>query len=120
MTWLSPHQKGWLAEYIALGYLIVHNHRLIAHRYRSVYGELDLITLKCNTLYITEVRSRQHQGMVSACTSITPTKIRRIYQSAQHYHAIYYPELTLHVQCILITWQPWSFALACYALTAWD
>ena len=54
----------------------------IDRRYRSPYGEIDLIMLDQNALVFVEVKARSIATLQAAQAAVTPTKQRRIIQTA--------------------------------------
>lgn len=79
----SPtHQKGAMAEDLALIYLQQQGFELVAQNFNTAYGELDLIVRRASLLVFVEVRQRKPHAMVSALESITPAKQRKIIRSA--------------------------------------
>ena len=57
----------------------------IDRRYHSPYGEIDLIMLEEQTLVFVEVKARSVQTLSQAQFAVTPTKQRRIIQTALCY-----------------------------------
>jgi len=57
----------------------------VASNYRCRFGEIDLIMTDRGTLVVIEVRYRRRTRVVHPVRSVTPTKIRRIVRTTQHY-----------------------------------
>ena len=55
---LSTKKKGWLAEWVACGYLVFRGYLIIEKNFRTSFGELDIIAKKNQTFVIVEVKSR--------------------------------------------------------------
>ncbi len=55
----AAEQRGRWAEFLAGAYLLCKGYRLLAHRARTPYGEVDLAALKGRTLVIIEVKARR-------------------------------------------------------------
>ena len=51
--------RGRVAEYLAAIWLMAKGYRILAHRARTPYGEVDLAALKGRTLAIVEVKARR-------------------------------------------------------------
>jgi len=62
-------QSGRIAEYVALIYLRLKGYRLLAHRYRSPAGEIDLVMRRGGVTAFIEVKSRT--SIDSAVGSVT-------------------------------------------------
>ena len=78
-------QLGFKLEGQAKRYLKRQGLRHILQNYNSPYGEIDLILSHHNTLVFVEVKYRQNAQHGHAAEMVTPTKQRRIIQSAMHY-----------------------------------
>jgi len=66
----QAEQSGRLAEWLALSYLRLKGYRLLAWRYKSPMGEIDLIMRKGQVTAFIEVKARASlDGAVEAVTS---------------------------------------------------
>jgi len=77
---------------------------LIATNYYSRFGEIDLIMQDKAVIVFVEVRCRQANAQVSALESISPEKIAKITQTAEHYLMRYdeLPECRFDIVAITI------------------
>lgn len=82
---LTRRAKGHAIEQACRDYLIKQNVTLVCFNFYSKMGEIDLIGQEKNTLIFFEVRYRNDQGYGSALESVTHTKQRRIYKTAQFF-----------------------------------
>lgn len=57
----------------------------LERRYRSAYGEIDLIMLEGETLVFAEVKYRRIATLLSAQLAVSPSKQRKIIQTALVY-----------------------------------
>jgi putative endonuclease len=79
----EAERHGHLAESIALWFLRCKGYRLLARRYKSPAGEVDLVMRRGQTTVFVEVKAR---GTVDeAVTSVTPHQSRRISGAAAFY-----------------------------------
>jgi len=69
-------RKGHWSEWLAAAALIMKGYRLVARRYRTRLGEIDLIVRKRDLVAFVEVKSRRTEQ--SAVDAVTPTAARRI------------------------------------------
>lgn len=70
-------RRGILSEYVAAFYLILHGHRIVALRYRTKAGEIDLIARKGDLVCFIEVKARMStQASVFAVGGDTQRRIR--------------------------------------------
>lgn len=61
------YRKGYVAEWIAAGYLILKGYRILARRHRTRYGEIDLIAVRGRRVAFVEVKRRatREEGFAS-------------------------------------------------------
>lgn len=76
----AAHQWGLDAEAKAAHFLRGLGYTILAERYRSMAGEIDLLAFHDETLIIVEVKARQSHD--DALWSVTPTKQKRLAQAA--------------------------------------
>ena len=84
MKWTS-YTKGVLAEYAAALFLLLKGYRLLEHRYKTPWGEIDLIAKRGKTLVLIEVKRRK--SFFNGLEAITPHQQRRIENAGQAYLA---------------------------------
>ena len=87
----TNHAKGADAETMAADYLARQGYDIIARRYKTKFGEIDLIARRKNTLCFVEVKIRQTDE--DALTSVTARSQKRIENAALHFIALH-PEYT--------------------------
>lgn len=83
--YFDSYRKGVCGEEQAETLLCSSGMSCIERRYRSPYGEIDLIMLDGETLVFVEVKARQNDSIYSAHSAVTPAKQRRIIQTALCY-----------------------------------
>jgi putative endonuclease len=74
------YRRGHAAERIAAAYLIASGHRILARRFKTVAGEIDLITLRGGRIGFVEVKRRATRGDCEA--AITPRLRQRVRRAA--------------------------------------
>lgn len=79
------HHLGRWAELLAAALLLVKGHRIVARRYRSPVGEIDLIARRRGTYVFVEVKVRETPD--AAARSISPHQRARIVRAAEHWIA---------------------------------
>jgi len=77
---IKAERRGHLAEISALMLLRLKGYRLLAQRYKSHHGEIDLIMRRGTTTAFIEVKARAKHD--DAVTSVTPYQSRRIAAAA--------------------------------------
>ena len=79
----ETYDKGVWAEKYAAGYLVAKGYKILETRYKTQYGEIDIIIQKGNVIAFVEVKARR--SIDEALESITPKIRERIGNAAQYY-----------------------------------
>ncbi len=82
---MSSYQEGLTGEGLAADYLVKRGYTVVARRFRSRTGEVDLVARQGNTLYFIEVKYRPRGRLGSGLQAVTPDKRQRLKQAARHY-----------------------------------
>jgi putative endonuclease len=95
----NNYDMGKWGENMAVEYLITKGHQIISRNYRSVYGEIDIITKKDGVVHFIEVKTVSRETLKSVIREThTPEenvhnqKINRISRSAEYFmfeHRLY-------------------------------
>ena len=77
----KAEKRGHIAEFVALMYLRLKGYRLLAQRYKSHHGEIDLIMRRRDVTAFIEVKARasRDQGV----EAVTTTQSKRISAAAR-------------------------------------
>jgi putative endonuclease len=76
-------QIGQQAEQFVADYLEAHHWQILSRRYRSRWGELDLVARQGDILSFVEVKARRAQNWdCNGLLSITPSKQRKLWLTA--------------------------------------
>jgi putative endonuclease len=78
---LAAFRTGLSAESRAAAYLIAKGYRILAKRFRTPYGEIDLVARKRNLIAFVEVKARA--SLDEAAYAVTPRQQQRIVNAAQ-------------------------------------
>jgi putative endonuclease len=78
---VAAFQTGLSAESRACVYLIAKGYRILARRFRTPYGEIDVIARRRGLLAFIEVKARAN--LDDAAYSVTPQQQQRIVAAAQ-------------------------------------
>lgn len=73
-------RRGRAAEWAAMLYLVVKGYRILGHRLRTPYGEVDLAAWKQGVLVIVEVKARRSYD--AGAYAVTPMAQQRIARAA--------------------------------------
>jgi putative endonuclease len=77
---MSSYDKGVAAEKRAVMQLRLQGYRILAERYKTKFGEIDIIARKGNTICFVEVKA--HKRLQSSLEAVTAKSRRRIEQAA--------------------------------------
>jgi putative endonuclease len=77
------YRKGHEAEALAIAYLEREGWSICASRYKTAYGEIDVVAQKQDWLIFVEVKARATAE--EALYAVTPRQQQRIIQAAQYY-----------------------------------
>ncbi len=83
---------GKKGEDFACRYLQDHGYKILERNFKFHYGELDIISVKDNTLVFVEVKTRIGKSFGLPEEAVTPRKLREVIKTAQFY-ASQHPEL---------------------------
>ncbi len=65
----ASYRRGWLAEIYCIFYLVIKGYRLLARRYVTRAGEIDLIAMRGNEVVFVEVKARPTLDQAKAAIS---------------------------------------------------
>ena len=78
---VAAFRTGLSAESRAAAFLMAKGYRILARRFRTPYGEIDLVARKRNLLAFIEVKARA--SLDDAAYAVTPRQQARIIDAAQ-------------------------------------
>ena len=100
----AAEQRGRLAETLAALWLGLKGYRVVARRYKSPVGEIDLVMKRGSVLAFVEVKSRN--DATSAAYAVTPQGRQRIVRAAESYIARHPEALALTLRFDLVLMVP--------------
>ena len=77
---VAAFRTGLSAESRAAAYLMAKGYRILAKRFRTPYGEIDLVARKRNMIVFIEVKARA--SLDEAAYAVTPRQQARIIDAA--------------------------------------
>ncbi|MCE2517270.1 MAG: YraN family protein [Alphaproteobacteria bacterium] len=101
---LSERRGRWAEAWVGV-LLSYRGYRVIARRYRSPYGEVDLIASGHGQLRFVEVKFRRNYSPDQLDQILpTPAARQRIHRTALHYlaHNPHNDDITLHIDVVII------------------
>lgn len=98
----AGYRAGLRAEWLAALWLRLKGYRVLATRFRSPAGEVDLIAVRGRTLVAIEVKRRKSRA--EAAFALTTPQMARIRRGLVHFVSLYprYQQHDLRVDAILI------------------
>jgi putative endonuclease len=99
---IAAFRTGLSAEARAAVFLIAKGYRILARRFRTPYGEIDIVARRLNLLAFIEVKARA--SLDDAAYAVTPRQQRRIIDAAQAWLMAHpeHAEFDLRFDAILI------------------
>ena len=85
----TPHQLGLgkRGEELACRELRRQGYAIVARRYRTRYGEIDIVAMDGGVLVFVEVKARSSERFGTPLAAVTPAKQRRLTRMALDYLA---------------------------------
>ena len=78
---VAAFRTGLSAESRAAAYLLAKGYRILARRFRTPYGEIDIVARRRSLIAFVEVKARA--GLDEAAFAVTPRQQARIINAAQ-------------------------------------
>ena len=99
---VAAFRTGLSAESRAAAYLMAKGYRILAKRFRTPYGEIDLVAKRWNLLAFVEVKARA--TLDDAALAVTPRQQARILDAAQAWLVMHpeHADFELRFDAILI------------------
>jgi putative endonuclease len=99
---VAAFRTGLSAESRAAAYLMAKGYRILAKRFRTPHGEIDIVAKRRNLLAFVEVKARA--SLDEAAFAVTPRQQARIIDAAQAWLAAHpeHAEFELRFDAILI------------------
>lgn len=79
----KAYRLGFLAEWIAAGFLLIKGYRILALRYSAHSGEIDIIAMRRDIVVFVEVKARAHRD--AGLMAISQEKQRRFARAVHHW-----------------------------------
>jgi putative endonuclease len=77
----KAYRRGLLAEYLAAAFLILKGYRLLAIRYKTKLGEIDIIARKADLVIFVEVKARANEA--AALDAVGYAAQKRIHSASE-------------------------------------
>ena len=103
----KAYRRGHSSEWLAAAALMLKGFRIVARRYRTKLGEIDLIARRGNLVLIVEVKARK--TLIEAMDAITRDSERRIEGAADLWLARQRDHAKLSVRFDMVAVLPWRW-----------
>lgn len=80
---MNSYYKGIFTEYLAIIILFLKGYRILERRYKTKYGEIDIITKKGNNIIAIEVKARFKN--IETTEHVSKHQINRIKNAINYY-----------------------------------
>ena len=80
---MNSYSKGIISELIACIFLFFKGYKILKRRYKTHFGEIDIIAKKGNNLIAVEVKTRKNKKL--AIEAIREHQINRIYKTLNYF-----------------------------------
>ena len=103
----GAEKRGRRAEHLALWYLRAKGYRLLARRFRTPLGEIDLVMRHRRAIVFVEVKHRAHES--EALDAVTVRSRKRIARAAQYWLAGHPDAAALDFRFDIVAMRPGRF-----------
>ena len=104
---LRAYRKGFTSEWLAAAALLIKGYRIVAWRYRTKLGEIDLIARRGDLVLIVEVKARP--TLASAMDAVAFQSAQRIEGAADMWLSRQPDYARLSVRFDLVAVLPWRW-----------
>lgn len=101
------YRRGVFAERLAAALFRLKGYRIVARRYKTPVGEIDLVALRNNSLAFIEVKRRKSQA--DAAWTLPTRQRRRIVRAAQYWLASHPEFAGYDMRFDVVLTAPWTW-----------
>lgn len=102
---LAAYRRGFVAEYLAAFFLLIKGYHILAMRYRSKGGEVDIVARKGDLAVFVEVKARRR--LDDALFAVGSATQRRIEAASLHWLSKQKDAAKLSLRYDIIAVLPW-------------
>lgn len=102
----SRRTFGTSIEKSVAKYLAKQGFQILAHQYKSPFGEIDLICQDCDEVVFVEVKARQSSEYGFPEDSVTKNKLRHIIKCGQSYLQSQSPNTLWRIDVVAVEFSP--------------
>ncbi|MCC7305423.1 MAG: YraN family protein [Alphaproteobacteria bacterium] len=105
---IAAYKRGMFAEKLAAVVLRLKGYKILRHRYKTPFGEIDLVARKGKYLVFVEVKDRPDFG--AALEAVSPRNQARVEQAARYFLSAHphYAEWDMRFD-VIVTGRPFSW-----------
>jgi putative endonuclease len=101
---IRAEQRGRRAEALAAWFLRMKGYRILARRFKTPVGEIDLVAKRGGTLAIVEIKARA--DLTAGVTAVTPAARRRIVRATEAF-LNWHGRTTQSIRFDVVVMRPW-------------
>ena len=101
------YRAGHQAEWLAAMALRAKGYRILAQRYRTPVGEIDIVARRGGTVVIVEVKQRG--DLAEGLDAVRPRQLQRIARAAEAYVATHRELASLEIRFDVMVVLPWRW-----------
>lgn len=100
---MNSYYKGLITEYISIIILILKGYRILGRRYKTHYGEIDILTKKGKSIIAVEIKAR-HNGELTT-EYVSKRQLTRIKNSLNFFifNNKRYIDFNINIEIIVFT-----------------
>lgn len=106
---MGTFKLGLLAEYITILWYKIFFFKILKHRYKTHFGEIDIIALRNNKIVFIEVKARRK--LDNNYTLLSNNQINRITRAAEYFLSKNTRYFSYEVRFDLVICQPYKFKI---------
>ena len=98
---MNSYNYGLFAEYVLIFYLFLHGYRILKRRYKTHFGEIDILASKNNDLVAFEVKARKNKNTLST-DLVSKNQLNRIFNSLKLFISNNNKYLDYNIYCNIV------------------
>lgn len=98
---MNSYNYGLFAEYILICYLFLHGYKILKRRYKTNFGEIDILASKNNDLIAFEVKARKNKNILTT-ELVSKRQLNRIFNSLKLFISNNNKYLDYNIYCNIV------------------
>ena len=98
---MNSYNYGLFAEYVLIIYLFLHGYKILKRRYKTHFGEIDILASKSNNLIAFEVKARKNKNILNT-DLVSKNQLNRIFNSLKIFVSSNNKYLDYNIYCNIV------------------